>query len=111
MRRGDELVGRLLQGARAAAAAVLHDELEAAGGAEPLHRRRRMTKMSASGIVAEALAAASPSSSSAVGPCSMRSSNGFGPTKIAPAFGLLARVAPEKPANADGVAARPASPG
>ncbi len=30
----------------------------------------------------------------------MRSSNGFGPTKIAPAFELLARVAPEKPANA-----------
>ena len=30
----------------------------------------------------------------------MRSSNGVGPTKIAPAFDALARVAPEKPAKA-----------
>ena len=39
-------------------------------------------------------------SSHADGPCFTRSSKGFGPTKIAPAFELFERVAPENPAKA-----------
>ena len=39
-------------------------------------------------------------SSGAVGPFRGRSSNGSGPTKMAPAFDALERVAPENPANA-----------
>jgi hypothetical protein len=57
-----------------------------------------MTKICASGM-SESRCCRVAISSSAVGPC-RRSSNGFGPTKMAPPLGVVARVAPEKPANA-----------
>ena len=57
-----------------------------------------ITKMSAS-VIWFSSCCSVVRSSSAVGPC-VRSSNGSCTTKIAPALALLARVAPEKPANA-----------
>ena len=52
----------------------------------PAHRRRRDDEDAAPPGSRTAAAAGSAISSVAVGPCAARSSNGFGPTKMAPAF-------------------------